>query len=339
MAAPLLPLSVNRDEGSGFTVKVDGKPFASYVVGEANKPYFWPVYGPTGKEMTRAFPMKEVPGEQRDHVHHRGITFGHENGGLLDRTAAKLDDPDGEAVKASGGGDSWSELQSYESSLKSGKKSAVAKTRVAGLARVVHKEYSLWKEGADGVEVGEICEHVDANGKRFMTEYRHFRFAATAAVRTIDFDQDLMATDGAVQFEDRKDAGLSIRVPSEMAVDSKKGGKILNSEGLTDAEAWGRPAKWCDYSGPVDGETLGVAILSHPSTYRFPDRWHVRTYGLFAVNPFGALSLDKTVREEAPSLIAAGGKMTLRHRFVFHKGDGGAVGVDALFAAYEKERR
>jgi hypothetical protein len=47
-------------EGAGVSVRVDGKPFATYVVNEANKPYLWPVYGPTGKAMTREFPMKEV---------------------------------------------------------------------------------------------------------------------------------------------------------------------------------------------------------------------------------------------------------------------------------------
>lgn len=38
----------------GVSVSVGGKPFASYVIDQANKPYLWPVYGPTGKAMTRA---------------------------------------------------------------------------------------------------------------------------------------------------------------------------------------------------------------------------------------------------------------------------------------------
>ena len=42
----------------------------------------------------------------------------------------------------------------------------------------------------------------------------------------IDFDQDLIASAGTVTLYDRKDAGLYIRVPASMAVDSKLGGKI-----------------------------------------------------------------------------------------------------------------
>ena len=39
--------------------------------------------------------------------------------------------------------------------------------------------------------------------------------------------------------------------------------------------------------GPVEGETVGIAIMSHPKSFRPTPRWHVRTYGLFAANPFG----------------------------------------------------
>ena len=39
----------------------------------------WPIFGPTGKAMTRAYPVsKALPGEQQDHVHHRSLWFGYE---------------------------------------------------------------------------------------------------------------------------------------------------------------------------------------------------------------------------------------------------------------------
>src|SRR6185436_789178 len=89
IAAMLFPLAnasgaenvftIDRTANGGVEVKLDGKLFAGYVVDQANKPYLWPVIGPTGKSMMRAFPMEQVEGEQRDHPHHRGITFGHEN--------------------------------------------------------------------------------------------------------------------------------------------------------------------------------------------------------------------------------------------------------------------
>ena len=35
-----------------------------------------------------------------------------------------------------------------------------------------------------------------------------------------------------------------------------KGGKILNSRAQTDDKAWGMPAEWVDYTGPVGGKTV-----------------------------------------------------------------------------------
>lgn len=336
--AASLPISVAKDADGGFTVQVEGKPFVTYVVNQANKPYFWPVYGPTGKSMTRAFPMQEVPGEQRDHHHHRGITFGHDSGGLEAWTPSKKGEGE-EPVKAQGGGDTWSEAGSYESMLKNGKSNPAAKVKIAGLARIVHKQYSTLKSESNRVEVTQLCEHVDASGKRFLTEERRFRFEATPKERILDFDQELIASDGPVILGDKKDAGLSIRVPTSMAVDSKQGGQVLSSEGLKNVDAWSKKAKWCDYSGPVDGETVGVALMSHPSTYRFPDRWHVRTYGLFTVNPFGSKAFDASLEKEEPTQIAAGARLKLRHRFVFHAGDAAAAGIEKLYESYSKEPR
>ena len=62
-------------------VKIGDQTFAEYVLDDpkTNKPYLWPVYGPTGKAMTRSFPMRDVEGEVQDHYHHRGIWFGHQD--------------------------------------------------------------------------------------------------------------------------------------------------------------------------------------------------------------------------------------------------------------------
>ena len=41
-------------------------------------PYFYPIYSPSGKIVTRHYPMKkDVAGESQDHPHHRGLWFAH----------------------------------------------------------------------------------------------------------------------------------------------------------------------------------------------------------------------------------------------------------------------
>ncbi|MBL62751.1 MAG: hypothetical protein CMI30_05015 [Opitutae bacterium] len=69
---------IQKTKGKGLIILHKGKPFAEYVVDQANKPYLYPVHGPTGAAMTRNYPMKLVEGERHDHPHHRGINFGHE---------------------------------------------------------------------------------------------------------------------------------------------------------------------------------------------------------------------------------------------------------------------
>jgi hypothetical protein len=122
-----------------------------------------------------------------------------------------------------------------------------------------------------------------------------------------------------------------------MRVDSKQGGRIVNSDGLTDADAWGKRAAWVDYHGPVDGRRVGIAILNHPSSFRFPTYWHVRTYGLFAANPFGVH--DFTGAGDGTSTLPAGDTLNLRYRLVLHTGDEKEGDIAAAYESYAKEHR
>ena len=68
---------VVRDQ-DGATVKLNGQLFTRYLVKSGSKPILWPIVGPTGKEMTRGYPMRDAPPtEKTDHVHHRSFWFTH----------------------------------------------------------------------------------------------------------------------------------------------------------------------------------------------------------------------------------------------------------------------
>ena len=51
--------TLEKDD-SGVTVKCDGKFFTRYILKSGAKPILWPIVGPTGKEMTRGYPMRDV---------------------------------------------------------------------------------------------------------------------------------------------------------------------------------------------------------------------------------------------------------------------------------------
>lgn len=299
---------------NGVTVKYDGQPFATYVIGEANKSYLFPVYSSTGKSMTRAFPMQKVEGEQFDHPHHRGICFGHQD---------------------INGFNSWMERNSItllpDDKLNDKQKASLA--RMGSTKHIAFKEVSA---DANRAIIVSENHYIGGDGKKSVTEIRTLTFRVEGNSRLIDWDQEFIATEGEVNFGDKKDAGLSIRVPTSMAVDTKKGGRIATSTGITDNDAWSTRAPWVDYSGPVEGENLGVAILNHPSSFRHPTSWHVRTYGLFTANCFG--TLDKN-DPNGPHTLKKGEKLFLHHRFVFHQGDEKAGNIAAAYERYAKEKK
>ena len=304
-------LSIEKISGGGLSIKVGGQPFADLIIDQANKPYLAPVFGASGKQMTRNFPMKDVEGEVKDHPHHRGICFGSES---------------------ISGYDSWAEMATFEEM--EAKKPGSAKERIEHLGAAKHREFTETKADADKAVITEIIDYTDKEGKVLCTEKRTMTFRASGDTRTIDFDQDF-TTEGTAVFGDKKDAGLSIRVPTSMSVDTKQGGELVNSDGIKDKDAWSKPAKWVDYHGPVEGEQVGVAMFNHPSSFRFPTRWHVRTYGLFTANPFASQQYDKALPDGTFEL-KAGEHLKLKHRFLFHKGDEKTAKIAEAWEEYAK---
>ena len=93
---------------SGVEVTIGGQPFTTYIFDSGFKPILWPIVGPSGKEMTRAWPMR--PGnadEKMDHVHQKSFWFTHGNVNGIDFWAetakAQGKQVQKELVKAEGG--------------------------------------------------------------------------------------------------------------------------------------------------------------------------------------------------------------------------------------------
>jgi len=318
MALPLLaadkPKGFTLEKGDdAYTIKYKGELFTKYVIkSESNKPYLWPVIGPTGKPVTRAYPMETIDGEQHDHPHHRSIWFGHED---------------------VSGVETWHEQRTFDES-----KSASMKERAKRLGQTKHREFKKVEVKNDQVLLVTADDYYDVNGKKFMEDERRYAFQINGDQRVIDCDITFKAVGEPVIFNDAKDAGFSVRVPTLMAVDSKMGGHILTSEGKTDKDAWGTRAKWCSYYGPLDGEMVGITMFNHPSSFRYPTPWHVRTYGLLTANPFGTKNLDKTA-EDGTTTLKPGDKLVLRHRIILHKGDPKAADIEAAYKAYANEKK
>jgi hypothetical protein len=170
------------------------------------------------------------------------------------------------------------------------------------------------------------------DGRKVCEDERVVRFYDTRKARVLDVDVTLKATAGPVKFGDTKEGMFGLRVASSLDVDRKAGGRIVNAEGLTDATAWGKPSAWVDYSGPVDGKTVGIGVLNHPDSFRYPTTWHVRTYGLFAANPFGWHDFGRPDRGDYT--LPEGASLRFRYRLILHEGGVDAADLPAAFRGY-----
>lgn len=273
-------------EPAGWKVFDGDELVAGYLIDSNGKPVVYPVIGPSGQAMTRQFPIEDALATEKKDHQHHRSLW---------FTHGEVN-----------GFDFWADDKNEGDII-----------HVSGTASTT--------DNAAAVLVTQN-EWLSPTGDRILSDTRRFAFYKDNGRRIIDFDVLLKATDGDVHFGDTKEGSFGVRVAGSMKADAKLGGVITSSDGAIDSDAWGKSSKWVDYSGPVENETVGITIHDHPSSFGYPCRWHVRTYGLFAANPFGVHHF--TGGEKTNGIVLKdGSKMRLNYRVVLH--DGGLVVSDA----------
>jgi hypothetical protein len=200
--------------------------------------------------MTRGYPMADLkPHESGDHVHHRSLWFSYEG---------------------VGGINNWGEPEP-------------GNKLDGNLGETVHREFIRVEDGESSAVIVTRNDLLDAKGNRVCDDLRTLEFGATGDIRWIDFQIVLRACEGELHIGDSKEGAFSVRVAETMKVDAGLGGRFVNSRGQVNGDAWGMPAEWVDYHGPVDNELVGIAIFSHPSSFR------PAPGGMFASTGFSAL--------------------------------------------------
>ena len=119
-------------------------------------------------------------------------------------------------------------------------------------------------------------------------------------------------------FGDQEEMGLGVRLASGIAEKRMLGGLLTDSQGRKTAKAvWGQAAAWCDYSGLVDGQPVGITVAGHPDNFRLC-WWHARDYGFMAANPFGRAAM----KQGPPSRVTVppGESLRLQFTVVIHDG-------------------
>jgi hypothetical protein len=296
LAADKADVKFKQDDGR-VVVTIGDKPFTVYHFGDAEgQPFVRPYFYPV-----RAADGTEVTSDQ--------LTAPDVNG-------KRPDHPHHRSLWVAhgdvNGADHWSFQQKPEP-----KQRHLRFTKLDGDTMVEELEWE--SRGADGV---------------LLRETRTVRFFAfDDGHRGIDLTVALTPTAGRVTFGDTKEAGIcAVRV--KKSISDKP--TLTNSRGQAgEKQVWGKPAEWCDLSGPVDGKPYGVAVLDHPKNPRHPSTWHAREYGLLAANIFGLHDYDPKLKKGAGDFVLEPGKTaTFRYRVVIHTGDAKSARLDEKFREY-----
>lgn len=282
-------------------VTIGGKPYTTLFLGpDTQKPYLHPLRSASGKLVSRRFPMENVDGESKDHPHHRGLWFSHGDVNGWDFWANEKNQ------KGVGKGIGTIVLDKIVKA-KGGKKSGVIEANFT------------WKDGT---------------GKALLAEQKTITITPMGTSRAIDVDIQLTALD-AVKFGDTKEGVFAIRLAK--ALEETQTGTMRSASGAMKEKAvWGSASPWVDYTGTIEGESLGIAIFDHPKNPRHPTYWHSRAYGLFAANIFGVRDFTRDKTKNGDLELKTGEKLHFRYRVLIHPDGTEAAGIAKLYEAWSK---
>lgn len=163
-----------------------------------------------------------------------------------------------------------------------------------------------------------INHWIGPNKERIAADERRYSFLSCEYGTLISTRIKIMAGMD-VKFADHKDGFLAFRLADGMQLAGGKG-HILNSDGKKDAECVGKRARWCDYTGEVNGKTCGITIFDSPSNHGYPTYWNVTDYGLLSANPFGGQSYTGDEKNNSALALSTRDSTTFIYIALIHDG-------------------
>jgi hypothetical protein len=209
-------------------------------------------------------------------------------------------------------------------------------------ARVRHAEFVAATVGGAGRGSFAVRnEYMDQHNpsKVVCEEIARYTILVRPAGYLLQWDSTF-SSDHEFVFGDQEEMGLGFRVATPLRVGASGGGNlppgtgtILDSAGRTnEEEVWGNSADWCDYSGTMAGQRVGMTILCHPENFR-PSWFHARDSGLLVANPFGRRAFGKG--EASQVVVKPGKELRLRYGVLIHSHpQGSAPDLKQAYADY-----
>ena len=177
-----------QPQPDSIEVLIGGKPFTTYYFGaHSPKPYLHPLRSAGGTIVTRGFPMRtDIPGESRDHPHHRALFFAH---GDIN------------------GIDFWGESQPTKQGQTA--KGVFYSSEELPKGRTAFRKLDVAKGGM----LRATFDLVGPDGKAIGSETQQYTFHGDTSTRVIDCAFTLTADQGVpLKLGDTKEGTLAIRL-------------------------------------------------------------------------------------------------------------------------------
>lgn len=297
--------------------------FTSFIYPDnMEKQSLYPIKTPSGKSVTRGFPLDPKPFERTDHPHHVGLwfNFGDVNGldfwnnsysikpedkdkygTILFDKIVETDEKEGKLVVQSNWVDNDKNVLLNERAtfLFGGIDNDVRSIeRITELTAVQTAIFTENKEGLIGLRVGRVFEEPSTKPERFL------------------------------------DANGNI---TETPVLNNEGvnGVYRNAEGLTGGDVWGKRSKWVALKATDEGEIITLVILDNKGNLNYPAWSHARGYGLFAANNLAGKAVDANA-DPVKLKLEPGEKVVFKHKVIIG-GDLSDDEINKLSDAFNRE--
>ncbi|MEX0717594.1 MAG: PmoA family protein [Planctomycetaceae bacterium] len=199
-------------------------------------------------------------------------------------------------------------------------------------ARVEHVEFVEEPTGDADRASFAVRNRYLSGEKVVCTEVARYEILVRPEGYLLVWNSEFSNSEQSFAFGDQEEMGLGVRVASPLSVQSGTG-RIVNAEGDRDEKgAGGKQSAWCDYSGNVEGERVGVLLMPHPENFR-KSWFHARDYGFLAANPFGRNAFTRGERSRV--VVKPGETFRLRFGVLIHSGrEGEAFDRKAAYESY-----
>lgn len=297
-------------ENYKINVIVNDRYFTSLIYSDTlEKPSLYPIKTPSGKFITRGYPLEPRPFERTDHPHHVGLWF---NFGDVN------------------GIDFWNNSAAIPPERKIYYGSVLLDTiLLTDAAKGALKTRSSW---------------VNSWGERLLSEEATYLFGGIKdQYRFIERETRLTAIQ-EITLRSNKEGLIALRVdgsfeaPDSTAVKRvDANGRYRNQQGATgEEEVWGRRTPWVALRADKAGETITIVILDHVQNPNYPGWPHARGYGLFSMNNLAGKAMNEA-SEPIQINLSPGESISFKHKVIIG-GDMSDADINHMMQQFNKPK-